>query len=182
MQTPKRLLEAVRTMGVEAMEEDHLKPELSGIQSLASRVGGETDVPYPSGAASGTCDLVLSDTGDQVWVEVKFASTYKSDSQPNQAGIPIRRQLTGPVTGSALKEIKDRLPSLVGRPGVDRIGFLLVVFHSEDLPLRKADIDQLELKSGLREGNWDGWVEDDWTNPRNERCRIRAYYWERRSR
>lgn len=161
------------------MDEDHAKPELSGILSLAKAVGGEAHVPYPAGAASGTCDLVLSDRGESVWVEVKFASTYKSDSRPSQAGIPIRRQLSGQVTGAALKDVKDRIPSLYDKRGVDHVGFLLVVFHSDDLPLRKADIEQLELKAGLRERPWLSWIEDDWTNPRNETCRIRAYYWQR---
>lgn len=177
MQTPQRILRVVRSLGVESMQEDHHKPELSGVQSLADALGGETHVRYPSGST--TCDLVVSEYGDSIWIEVKFASTYKSASQPNLAGIPIRRQLTGPVTGSAVKDVRDKLMTMVDHRSAQHIGFLLVAFHSADLPLRKADVEQLELKAGLREAPWERFVEDDWVNPANESCRIRAYCWQR---
>jgi len=179
MQLPQRILAAVRTIGVEGLHEDHAKPELSALQSLARELDAEPHVRYPDGACAGSCDLVVPEYGESSWVEVKFATTYKSDARPGVPGIPLRRQLVGTVTGSAVADVKDRLPTLLEQRGVDHVGFLLVAFHSEQLPLRKSEVEQLELLGGLREAPWVRHVEKDWPNPRSKGCLIRAYYWQR---
>jgi hypothetical protein len=80
---------------------------------------------------------------------------------------------------SALKDVRDKLPSLIGQPTIKRIGFLLVCFHSPARPLCEQDIHELEADGGLRDGHWSRSEFPDWPNPRNEGCLIRTYFWER---
>jgi hypothetical protein len=180
MQTPQRILQTVRAIGVEGLWEDHAKPELSAVHSLAQALDAETHVRYPSG--TGNCDLVVPQYGEAIWVEVKFAKTYQTETKPGIAGVPIRRQLVGNLTGAAVIDVRDKLPTLYRERNVDHVGFLLVAFHSEQLPLRSSEVEQLELAGGLREAPWTRHVEEDWPNPTSPGCQIRAYYWQRPAR
>jgi hypothetical protein len=167
-------------MGVENMVEDGN----STVPNCVSRL--HTLLParkqrYPAGTYvgpaghPGSCDVVF----DGNWIEVKFAWTYYWRFTPYRQRNPSYRKhlLTDPHE-SAMKDVRVKLPRLIGRPEIRRIGFLLVCLHSPACPLPERDIDELELKGGLRDGSWTRSEVPDWPNPLNRGCLIRAYFWE----
>ena len=179
MSTATNILHAVRTMGVEEMWETNRDPALSGIESLARCLQAQSEVGYPTGAYSDRCDLVIPSEAGDTWVECKFAWTYKVDRKPAERNGAYKKHLLTDPKESAMKDVTEKLPTSLNQPDVHHIGFLLVAFHSVQLPIRDADIAELEAEGGLNEGPWQRHVEPDWVNPRNPECRIRAYYWER---
>lgn len=174
-----RILQAVRSLGIEEMWEDHKDESLSGIKSLARSLGAECEVKYPTGTYKGRCDLVVPASDGRTWVECKFAWTYNVDRRPAEPNANYRKHLLSNSQASAAKDVSVKLASLIGQPKVAKVGFLLVAFHSIQLPLPDEDIAELERLTGLDREPWSRHTQDDWTSPRNADCRIRAYYWER---
>lgn len=179
METPDRIRGVLPALRAEDLEQDHAKPELSAVQRVADELHGEARVPYPSGAAAGTCAVVVAEPGSATWIEVKLASSYLKETRPGAPGVPLRRQLIGPASGSTLSDVRERLDTLVGHGAAGRLGLLLIVRHSDALPLRSAELSQLEARSGLGDPPWRRLVDEEWPNPRSAACRIRAMYWER---
>lgn len=128
-ESPSEVLSQVREMGVEEMWEDHADHALSGIKSLAARLGAEREVPYPSGA--GYCDIVLGRPEQrESWLELKFAWTYTTDRNPSVRNGNYRKHL---FTNTSY-DVTHKLNSLIGRPRVARIGLLLVTFYTPRRP------------------------------------------------
>jgi hypothetical protein len=168
----------VREMGVENMWEDRKRPNcVSALHSLLRA----TKQPYPKGTyvgrrgRRGSCDVVFNGN----WIEVKFAWTYKDIPPFEQRNISYKKHFLTDIDESALKDVRDKLPSLIGQPGITRIGLLLVCLDSPQCPLPEGDIEALEIRGNLRDGNWARSDLGGWQNPWNDGCQIRAYFWER---
>lgn len=149
MATGVDILSAVRTMGVEEMWETNPDPRLSGTKSLEQILSAQREVPYPEGSYSGYCDLVVPGNPGNKWVECKFSWTYDADRKPAQRNRNYKKHLLTGKEGSAMKDVTAKLPSLLGQSGVDWIGFLMVFFHSVQLPIPDGDVEELEVEGGL---------------------------------
>lgn len=173
-----RVLGAIRSMGVENMWEDGKEPNL--VDALNRTLGG-IKRPYPPGTyvgakgKPGSCDVVV----DSCWIEAKCSWTYTTDQSESRANPSFQKHLLTDATESALKDVTVKLPSLIGQPDARSIGFVLVCFDSDSLPLDISLVEELERRGELRAGVWVKQELAPWRNPRNPRCRIRAFYWER---
>ena len=171
-QIAKQILLEIRRMGVEKMYENDCT------SVLAERLGAKKQVRYPE--PNWFCDLVIhGSTGNDIWIEIKFAWAYAKDIAPAQHNWAFRKHLIADPSESALIDVTKKLKSLLNYPRVAYIGFLLVVFDSKPIPIPDKDIEEFETMAGLQEAPWLKYEEPRWINPRNPECNIMAFYWQR---
>ncbi len=129
----ERILGSVRIVGVEEMYERDLTAK------LALCLGAESRVLYP-GCSSSHCDLVLpTSDGKGDWIECRCSWTYSSDAEPGTPNPKYRQHLLGADGSSVLRDLKHRLPRLVGSEEVRGLGLMLVCFDSEQQPMPEAE-------------------------------------------
>lgn len=180
-EVPDVLLAAVKAVEIHRYDED------PATQALRRHMG-VTSVPttYPRGSIGGRCDLVVPvDGGAAVWIERKNAWTYKSATTTahGRNGWYHKHLFSeNERDHSALFDLRVKLPSLLGLPGVSAVGLQLMVFDSIHEPFDESHISLLEEKSGIaRDSAWTRSHLPHWRNPLNPRgeAYIRAYYWHR---
>jgi hypothetical protein len=180
MPTPTEILNAIQTMGVERMWEDRKTPNF--VSSFNAQFGGRTQ-PYPRGTycgirgGRGRCDIVVA----RLWIEAKFFWTFKDWPGGHLPNRVFMKHLLTDRHESALVDVSRKLPTLIGHPDVERIGFILVGFDSSPQPFDESLIERLKEHGGLSADRWTPHPLPPWENPDQSVVggRIRAYYWER---
>jgi hypothetical protein len=133
-----------------------------------------------------TCDVVFTLDYERIWMECKLVVTHNGGSRhewrfedPN-INFEKHLGLRESKHHSAIRDIRDRLPTLDGTAHADRIGFLLVTFDSPRLPIDEA------IQKFVQRGGLSSWIHDvilSQDDPRDkakpESARIQILYWER---
>ncbi len=105
-----------------------------------------------SGQQIDWCDVVFD--AQTAWVEVKHSWTWRTYRDPTSRNTSYRDHLFGETDTSALQDVRDKLPRLIGRPGVAILGFLLIALDSEARPHLQNDIALLEEMASLNIEPW----------------------------
>lgn len=159
---------------------------------LREKLRGQA-LAYPT-ISGATCDVVFSLGGvlgvgsERLWVEAKLVQTHNGGNRDDwrfedrNGNFEKHLGLKDFSHHSAVRDVRDRLPTLDGHSSADRIGFLMVAYHSRRYPIA-PHIPEFERIGGIS-----GWEQDlliDQADPRKrakaERGRITVYYWERRT-
>ena len=99
-----------------------------------------------------SCDVVFD--ANSVWMEVKHSWTWRTYRDPSSMNSSYRDHLFGEVDTSALQDARDKLPCLLGRPGVVVLAFLLIALDSDARRHPQKDIELLEKSAGLFLAPW----------------------------
>jgi len=135
--------------------------------------------PYPGSRK--TCDVVTELQGDaELWIEIKGAwlitrpFVHQDGRRIGGGGKPTYRKHLFHESESALKDIAQKLPMISGAN--KDLAFLLIGFDSSDLGM-DGEIEELTRLGKLD----DGWalISKAWHNPKDERYRIRCWFWHR---
>jgi hypothetical protein len=133
---------------------------------------------YPT-LARATCDVVFCLDDLRIWMETKLVHTHNGGNQ-EEWRFEDRNGNFSKYLRLAVRDVRDRLPTLDGHPETDRIAFLMVAYFSPRYPLDRH-ILTFEQKGGLR--CWTREILIDQPDPRPraqvERARISVLYWER---
>ncbi len=156
----------------------NLNPLLRG--ELAGRKAAYPAIPR------GTCDVVFDLDGARTWMECKLVQTHNGGNKPHwrfedrNPSYEKHLGLRPAEHDSAVRDVRDRLPTL-DRSGVaDRIAFLMVAYDSPRFAIDDGILRFIEI------GGLVGWRHDlllAYADPREaaapEDARIRVFLWER---
>ena len=166
----------------EAKSCNYLGRQWEGFNDFLNRRLGGMFLPYPPGAYSGICDVVLTDADNKrYWIEVKFCWTYSNDvNRPNSV---FHKHLFSDEE-SALKDVRDKLATLIGHRQAGELGFLLVCLFTDSIPLDRYHIAKLEQSAGLNKAPWVKYELPPWRSqdPNVPGGCVTAYYWQRPAR
>jgi hypothetical protein len=173
MVTPQEIFKALRQMNPERMWEDNKSPNIVG--ALNTSLGG-TKKNYPLGTCAGPrgrnaiCDCVF----ERQWIEVKCAWMYKDSAGLERNG-NFKKHLLSDPNESALVDVTNKLPKLIGHCDVDHVGFLLVCFWSNVFPFDTRALEELIRSGKLSE--WNEHAEEPW-QPIGTKLTVAPFYWD----
>ena len=122
-------------------------------------------------------DLVL-DQG-RAWIQIKQSWTWMTFRKPSSKNGNYRDHLLGESDNSALIDARDKLPRLIGRPGVEVIGLLVIALDSDQRLQPQSDIALLEQLAGLDRQPWQSYSRPRWKSkvPGYETIGIQPFLW-----
>lgn len=183
-----RLREILAEEPFHVMYEESKQSGRLNLNPLLRETLGGMSRGYPA-IPRATCDVVFDHEGETVWMEVKLVQIHNGGDKPEwrfeQRNPSFEKHLgIRPANHhSALRDVRDRLPTLDGDPSAQRIAFLMVAYDSPRYPMDDA-IAQFERLGDL--GDWTPSVIYDAPDPRKraqvEDVRIRIVLWERPTR
>lgn len=151
--------------------------------AINARFGGSSKGRrYPTGCYSGTCDVAVPLHGDRFrWVEVKYAQTYFSQTQPARCNYTLFKKYVfsdSPSEHSVRNDIILKLSSLGGDPSVESAGMLVIFLYSDRYPLPGDTLERLNTIAPAP--NWSRTRLLSWRNPDHvqDRTWILPVYWE----
>jgi hypothetical protein len=143
---------------------------------------------YP-GIRRAKCDVVFTVDNECIWLEVKLVQTHYGGSREEwryEDSNPMVDKHLGLFESrhhSAVRDVRDRLPTLDDVQGVDRIAFLMVAYYSPRWPLQER-LERFEQLGRLE--NWAKQILLEMVDPTpkamTEQAMICAIYWERMTR
>ncbi len=171
----------------ERMYEESKKAGVPNLNPLLrSKLAGEAKA-YPA-LPGATCDVVfrtggfLGIGGEVVWMEVKLMQTHNGGNRDDWLFEDPNGNF-GKYLGEAARDVRYRLPTLDGLTVADRIGFLMVTYHSPRHAIDEG-IAHFEQMEELHDWKKDVLIDQNDPRPRakKEKTRISVYYWERQTR